>query len=89
MSKPIARSHEINFMPDQDWTIERYLDKNKKKKGRKEGKERKEYRIRDNLIFLFDVSISIGKAICSLIREEVPWEIKELTWDVSVLFHAA
>lgn len=63
MSKPIARSREINFIPDQNWIIECYLDKKKKKKGKKQ------YWIRDNLILLFDVSISIGKAICSLIRE--------------------
>lgn len=66
MSKPIARSREINFIPDQNWIIECYLDKKKKEEERK-GK--KQYWIRDNLILLFDVSISIGKAICSLIRE--------------------
>lgn len=37
MSKPIARSREINFIPDQNWIIECYLDK--KKRRRKERKE--------------------------------------------------
>lgn len=81
MSKPIARSREINFMPDQSWTIECYLDKKKKKNNKKI--IRSFYRCFD---FDWEGNLFVDKRV-----KWVPWEINESTWDCFsvVLFHGA